>query len=140
MKYLLAVGALAAALGVVTVAQSAPACPTGQVHGYVTLENDPLFLVGTVPGQFTASPIFFAARYNCKGVVPQVKRVGLGLYDVLFPGLRIRAATVDAISDEGISSSFWPLGNGIVRVALRGPLGGADVATRRDVPFSLVVY
>lgn len=113
---------------------------TGQAQAFATIQNDPLFLVGTIPSKFSARAIFFSSRYSCKGFPPQVRRVGLGLYDVLFPGIRIHAASVGAVSDEGITASFWPISDGIVRVALRGPLGGADVATRRDVAFSLVVY
>lgn len=140
MKFFLAGGILALVLGAVNLGESAVRCPTGQAKGFLAIQSEPNFLVGTIPSSFTFSQTYFSRRYNCRGRSAAVRRVGLGLYDVQFPGLDPRVVIATALSDEGITASVWPLGNQTVRVALRGPLGGADVATRRDVAFSIVVF
>jgi hypothetical protein len=97
-------------------------------------------LVGTIPSVFNSNPVYFVRRYNCEGRSAFVRRVSLGIYDVRFPGLNPRAVIATAMSDEGVSASAFPLADGIVRIALRGPIVGNDVMSRRDVPFSVVVY
>lgn len=140
MKFLVTGLILALALGTVSYSGAATRCRTGEAQAFVAIQREPLYLVGTIPSSFTLNQNYFSRRYSCKGNPPAVRRVSLGLYDVLFPGLDPQVVLVTALSDEGVSASVWPVGNGIVRVALRGPLGGADVATRRDVPFSVAVF
>jgi len=124
-----------------TVSHSAgPGCNTGEARAFVAIESDPPFLVGIIPNRFTGERRYFSVRYNCRGGSAQVRRVDEGLYDVRFPGLRPRAVVVSAISDEGTTASALPLGNDTVRVTLRGPLDGSEIASRRDVAFSIVVF
>ena len=130
-------------LGLVTIGavQSAPAvCDAGEARAFVALQDNPNYLAGTIPASFTGDSLYFARRYNCRGGGVQVRRVGLGSYEVRFPSQRPVLALATAISDEGITASVFPLGNDTVRVSLRGPLGGLDVATRRDVAFSVVIF
>ena len=115
-------------------------CPAGSALAFVAIRPDPQFLVGTIPSGFTSDAGYFSRRYNCRGLSALVRRIDLGIYDVRFPGLDPRAVIATATSDEGVTASALPLGDGIVRVALRGPLVGGDVMARRDVPFSVVVY
>lgn len=115
-------------------------CPTGQAHGLAAISHDPSYLVGTIPSTFQKNPRYFFQRYNCLGRSAEVRRLDEGVYEVHFPGLRIRLALVSAISDEGVSASYFPVGQGIVRVVLRGPLSGEPIAQRRDVAFSVVVF
>ena len=115
-------------------------CVASQAKAFAAIRDDPTFLVGTIPSSFTGDARYFTRRFNCLGLSAQVRRVGLGLYDVRFPGLRPGVVLATAISEEAVSASVHPLTDGVVRVALRGPLAGSDVASRRDVAFSLVVY
>jgi hypothetical protein len=114
-------------------------CHTGQVTGFATIRSQPQYLVGTIPSTFSSKDAFFTARYNCRGRGVHVRRVDQGVYDVRFRGAHLKAAFTDAISTEGVSSSAQILGD-TVRVSLRGPLNGGDVASRRDVAFSVVTY
>lgn len=115
-------------------------CHTGNALGFVAIRSDPAELVGQIPSRFTSDPGYFSSRYNCTGRNVQARRVDQGIYDVRFPGIVVRVAVADAISTEGVSTSVQHLGDGVVRIALRGPLGGSDVAARRDVAFNVVVY
>ena len=135
------VAALALVLLVASYAESAtPACKRGSAQAFVAIQPDPNYLVGTIPSVFNSNPAYFVRRYNCEGRSAFVRRVSLGIYDVRFPGLNPRAVIATAMSDEGVSASAFPLADGIVRIALRGPIVGNDVMSRRDVPFSVVVY
>lgn len=137
---LLAVVATVAVLAASASSSGVRRCKTGSALGFIAIRSEPLYLVGTIPSSFTFAAGYFSRRYNCRLKSVGVRRAGLGLYDVVFPGLRPAVLIVSAISDEGVSASAWPVGDGVVRVALRGPLGGSDVAARRDVAFSLVLY
>lgn len=114
-------------------------CIAGRALAFVAIQDDPPYLAGDIPGHFTSDQRYFSRRYNCKGRSASVRRVDLGLYDVLFPGITSHAVQVTALSDEGITASAYPE-DGFVRVALRGPLSGSNLAARRDVAFSLVVF
>ncbi len=116
-----------------------PRCQFGRAQGFISVRNNPEFLVGTVPNRFSSSSRYFSRRYNCKGNLPLIRRVDLGLYDVRFPGLARRTAFATAISQEGVSVSVQPMGD-VYRVALRGPLAVNEVLSRRDVAFSIVLF
>lgn len=130
--------ALVAALAWVGIAvSSTPAdtsCATGSALGFATIRPQPVFIAGTVRGAFTRSKRFFWRRYNCKGRLPEVRHLATGLYDVRFPGLRIRTAVGTATTDQWVSVSLQPLGNDIVRVSL------FQKSVPRDVAFTVVVY
>lgn len=142
MKYvLLAAICLAAAVATSSYGSTSPhKCPSSGAKAFVAIQSDPAYIVGTIPSAFTSDQRFFMRRFNCLGQGAQVRRVTLGIYDVKFPGLNPTAVVSTAISDEAVTSSVEPLTDGIVRVALRGPLGGSDIASRRDVAFTVVVY
>lgn len=135
--------AFLAVMAIVIVAYGGAAenrCVTGRAAGFVSIQHDPPFLVGTIPTRFTSQQIFFSRRYSCLGNPPEVRRVDLGFYDVRFPGMPQKVAISDAISDDAVSSAVQYLGDGIYRVSLRGPIVGEEVISRRDVSFSLVLY
>lgn len=142
MRYFLALigGVLLLGVAVSQTQASHLGCHTGDALGFVAIRADPPYLVGTLPSRFTGMPVFFEARYNCEHKGVQARRIDLGTYEVRFLGLSPHVVLTDALSAEGVSSSSENMGNGTVRVFLRGPLGGNNVATRRDVPFSVVVY
>ena len=142
MRAVLLVAAITAVVGFFALRSEAShlRCHTGNALGFVSIRSDPAELVGQIPSRFTSDVGYFSSRYNCTGQNVQARRVDQGVYDVRFPGLVVRVAVADAISTEGISTSVQLLGDGMVRVSLRGPLGGSDVASRRDVAFNVVIY
>lgn len=116
-----------------------PGCMTGRARAFIAISADPPYLVGDIPNHFTFDQRYFSRRYNCKGQSAAVRRVDLGLYDVRFPGISSHAIQATALSDEGVTASAYPE-DGFIRVALRGPLSGNNVAARRDVAFSIAVF
>jgi hypothetical protein len=143
---LIAFAAFVGALVAVTVGRGAGnsspsplACQTGAARAWVRIQDDPAYLVGTVPGRFTNDQHYFASRYNCRRSSAQIRRLDLGVYEIRFPGIKIHAVTATSVSDEGVVTSAHVFED-TIRVSLRGPLVGNDVLVRRDVPFSIVVY
>lgn len=128
-------------LGTVSYAHAAAPrrCISGRAQAFAAIQKDPPYLVGDIPNHFTSVQHYFSRRYNCKARSAEVRRVDLGLYDVRFPGISSQAVLVTALSDEGVTASAFPE-DGFIRVALRGPLGNNNLASRRDVAFSLVVF
>ena len=133
-----AVLALLAALAWVGISASSTeadaACPTGSALAFATIRPQPNNIAGQIRGAFTTRPRFFWRRYSCAGVSPQVRRLTTGLYDVRFPGLRIRTAVGSATTGQSVAVAVEPLGNDIVRVSLFTKL------EPRDVAFTVVVY
>lgn len=140
MKAVVALVVLALILALPSSGADARLCGRGDALGFVAIQDDPAYLVGTIPSSFTADSRYFVRRFNCRRGSAFVRRVRLGEYDVRFPGLSVRLALASAISEEGVTASVHPLGDGTVRISLRGPLAGDDVASRRDVAFSVVIY
>lgn len=110
-------------------------CANGAVRGFAVVTGDPRQGIANVPGQFTASPAVFRSRFNCNGRGVQVRRVGLGTYEVRFVGNPSGAAVVSGYGDAP-QSSVEVVGSGHFRVSLHH-LGIRDGA---DVPFTIVVF
>lgn len=136
----LALLAVALAVGYQAQAQGGPACQFGRVQGFVSVRNDPEYLVGTIPSGLTGSLRYIQRRYNCTKRGVQIRRVELGIYDVRFPGLHRRSSVVTAVSQEGVAASAQPIDIDTYRVALRGPLVRDNVLGRRDVAFTIAVF
>jgi len=117
-----------------------PACQYGRAQAFITVKNDPEYLVGTIPSQLTGDKKFLQRIYNCTGRGAQIRRVDLGTYEVRFPGLHRRSGVVSVVSQEGVASSVQPFGRDTYRVALRGPGLVNGVLSRRDVAFTLVIF
>lgn len=132
------------ALGVMLAAAASEAahlrCHTGDAKGWAATRPEPQDLVYGMPTSFTSDPVYFESRYNCKRRSVFVRRLSLGTYEVLFPGLTPHAVVVSPISEEGVSASYHNLRDGVIRLTFRGPLSGETVAARRDVAFSVVVF
>lgn len=142
MKPILIVGfaILIASVLVQATSSAATSCGAGEARAFASIRQEPPYLVGTIPSKFTGQARYFQRRYNCRNASAEVRRVDLGVYDVRFRKLIPRAVIVTALSDAGVTTSAFPLGNDTVRVVLRGPLGGERIASHRDVPFTVVVY
>jgi hypothetical protein len=141
LKLLVVVSVLGLVLGFAAIGQShSNRCGGGLVKGYAAIKDDPQYLVGTLPSKYTRDSNFFAVRYNCEGGSVLARRLDLGTYDVMFPGLSIRMALVTVITDEGAYASAQVVNTNQVRVLIRGARIDGDVPFRRDYPFSIAVY
>lgn len=131
----LALFAALAWVGITVSSTSAePSCRTGSALAFATIRPVPVFVAGQVHGAWTHRRRFFWRRYNCKGFRPEVRHLTTGLYDVRFPGLRIRTAVGSATTGQSVAVSVQPLGNDIVRVSL------FQKNVPRDVAFTVIVY
>ena len=110
------------------------ACPTGSALAFATIRPQPNNVAGQIRGAWTSRPRFFWRRFNCTGRRPQVRHLTTGLYDLRFPGLRIRTAVGSATTGQSVAVAVEPLGNDIVRVSL------FQKNVPRDVAFTVIVY
>lgn len=142
MKIAAVLVAIVTSLGIFALTSQAShlGCHTSNAQAFAALRDDPPYLVGTIPNRLTSDAAYFSVRYSCSGQLIQVQHRDTGVYEMRFPRVKVRLALATAISDEGVSASVHLLGDGVVRVVLRGPLSGNDVAALRDVPFAVVVF
>lgn len=110
-------------------------CANGAVRGFAVVTGDPRQGIANVPGQFSASPALFRSRFNCNGRGVQVRRVGLGVYEVRFVGNPSGAAAVSGWTGAP-QSSVEVVSGGVFRVSLN-QLAIRDGA---DLPFTIVVF
>jgi hypothetical protein len=132
----LALGGSAFAVGerVQAAAANQQRCANGAVRGFAVVTGDPRQGIANVPGQFTANAAVFRSRFNCNGRGVQVRRVGLGVYEVRFVGNPSGAATVTGHGAP--QASLEILGGGLFRVSLHA-LGIRDGV---DLPFTIVAF
>lgn len=107
-------------------------CTTGAVRGIAVVTGNPREGIANIPGTFTSAPVLFARRFNCTGKGVQVRRAGMGVYEVRFPGL----AAPSVLSSSGspqMSTELLP--DGVIRISLHA-LGIRDP---EDRPFTVVV-
>ena len=106
-------------------------CSAGAVRGYIAVTGDPNKGIANLPDQFTSAKPEIGAKFNCVGAAPQARRVGVGVYEVRFPGNGTQIATASAGSAE---TTIAHLGGGVFRVSLWVP-GRQDAV---DTPFQVV--
>lgn len=142
MKYVLAFVLAGVLLGPLTLSgTTASRCATGDALAFAAIRTSPTHLAGQIPSLYTGKARYFGRRYNCTGGGVEVRRLGLGLYNIRFPGLNPRVVLVSALVQEGTSASALPLGDNSIHVVLRGPGVGEDgTLTKRDVPFAIAVF
>ncbi|GIU94977.1 MAG: hypothetical protein KatS3mg012_1434 [Gaiellaceae bacterium] len=129
-----ALGGSAFAIGERVHATLAPQkrCATGAVRGIAAVTGNPREGIANIPGTFTSAPVLFSRRFNCTGKGVQVRRAGLGVYEVRFPGI----ATPTILASSGAPQmSAEVLPDGVIRVSLHA-LGIRD---NEDRPFTVVV-
>ncbi|MCS7006504.1 MAG: hypothetical protein RMM28_07345 [Thermoleophilia bacterium] len=129
-----ALGGSAFAVGERVEATLAPQqrCATGAVRAIAVVTGNPREGIANIPGTFTSAPNLFARRFNCTGRGVQVRRVGLGVYEVRFPGIASPSAVADSASPQ---MSVESLPDGVIRVSMHA-LGVRDA---EDRPFTVVV-
>jgi hypothetical protein len=119
------------AFGVSQAVKPQARCSTGAVRGIAAVNGEPGKGVANVSDQFSGAKALFGRAFNCAGPSPQVRRLGVGSYEVRFPNNAAQSALVSA---SGAESWLQPMPGGIFRVGLHVP--GRDDMT--DVPFVVV--
>jgi hypothetical protein len=98
-------------------------CANGAVRGIAQVTGDPSKGIANLPDQFTAAPNLFSRRFNCTGKAIQVRRTGIGVYELRFVG---NAATNVVANGIGLfSASVETLGPGTFRIRVQN-VGRAD--------------
>jgi hypothetical protein len=98
------------------------ACGNGNVKGVAYVTGGPSG-PANIPGSFTGARALFGSRFNCTGRAVQVRRTGIGTYEVRFVGNRAAAAL--ASGPAGVQASADRIAPGVFRVAVY-PAGRAD--------------
>ena len=108
------------------------ACAQGNVRGVAQVTGGPSG-AANIPGTFTGARAVFTRRFNCSRRAVQVRRIGIGSYEVRFAGNP--APTAIANGGSGVQASAERIGAGLYRVSVY-PSGRADPA---DLPFVVVL-
>jgi hypothetical protein len=109
-------------------------CGNGSVKAFAALNFDSIS--GAFPQGYTSQRRFFVARYSCTGRAAQLRHSGAGIWDIRFPGIAPRAATVSILSANSHGAASWSvLGDGAFRVYTLDADG-----TPHDHGFTIAVY
>jgi len=102
-------------------------CANGAVRGVAVVTGDPARGMANLPDQFTGAANVFSRRFNCTGRAVQVRRLGIGVYEVRFVG---NAAPTGLGSGLGGGyASVDPARGGVLRVSVY-PAGRSDPEDR----------
>ena len=115
-----------------TSATAQRACGQGSVRGVAHVTGGPSG-AANIPGAFSGARALFGRRFNCTGRAVQVRRTGIGTYEVRFLGNP--APTAIATGGVGIQAAAERAAPGLFRVAVY-PAGRADGG---DLPFVIVL-
>lgn len=103
-------------------------CANGAVRGVAAVTGASAGMAN-IPDQFTSAGAVFSRRFNCTGKAVQVRRTGIGVYEVRFAGNAAPSILANGIGE--FSASVEALGAGTFRVRVQNA-GRADEA---DGPF-----
>ena len=103
-------------------------CAQGAVRGVAHVTG-----AVNISGSFSGARALFARRFNCTGRATQVRRLGIGVYEIRFVGNG--APTAIASGVPGVLASAERIGGGTFRVNTY-PAGRSDPA---DLPFVVVL-
>jgi hypothetical protein len=110
-----------------TVAQQR--CANGAVRGIAVVTGDPSKGIANLPDQFSSAGVLFSRRFNCSGRAIQVRRTGIGVYELRFVGNAAPTAIAGGVG--GFSGTTETLAPGTFRIRVQN-VGRADEA---DGPF-----
>lgn len=100
-------------------------CTNGAVRGIAAVTGDPSKGIANIPDQFSSSNVLFSRKFNCTGRAVQVRRTGIGVYELRFVG---NAAPNVVANGIGLfSASVESIGAGTFRVRIQD-VGRADEA------------
>jgi hypothetical protein len=112
-------------------AKPQPRCANGAVRGIAAVTGEPGKGMANIPDVFSSTKNLFSRTFNCTGGAVQVRRVGVGVYDVHFAGNGAKSAVVSAAN---ALSWVQPQPGDVFRVGLHVP-GRADSI---EAPFVVV--
>lgn len=130
-----ALGGSAFAVGerIQAIAATQQRCANGAVRGVAHVTGDPSKGIANLPDRFTSARVLFARTFNCTGRAVQVRRAGIGVYELRFPR---NAAPTAVGGGTGTSlASATRIAPGTFRVSVY-PIGIQDPA---DLPFVIVL-
>jgi hypothetical protein len=127
-----ALGGSAFAVGERVTAKMQERCAPGAIRGIAHVTGDPRTGLANIPDQFASTPGLFGRRFNCSGVA-EVRQLGIGRYEVRFPGVSSNTALVSGIG--GSFASATRVGPGVFRVHTYP----AGIQSEEDLPFVIVV-
>jgi hypothetical protein len=130
----LALGGSALAVGErvhATMASQQP-CAQGALRGIAHVTGGPGG-AANIPARFSGARALFARRFNCAGRAVQVRRLGIGVYEIRFAANGAPNAIASGVG--GVQSSAERIGTGTFRVNVY-PAGRSDPA---DLPFVVVL-
>ncbi len=107
-------------------------CTNGAVRGVASVTGDPSKGLANIPDQFSSANVLFSRKFNCTGKAVQVRRTGIGVYEVRFVGNAAPNIVANGIGE--FSASVETIGAGTFRVRVQNA-GRADEA---DGPFVVV--
>jgi hypothetical protein len=107
-------------------------CANGAVRGIATVVGDGAGMAN-LGDTFTSRKGVFARAFNCTGRGAQVRRAGIGVYEVRFAGNAAPTALAGGVG--GSMASVQSLGGGTFKVTVY-PSGVQDPL---DLPFTLVI-
>jgi hypothetical protein len=108
-------------------------CTNGAVRGIATVTGNPSQGIANLPDQFSSSNALFARKFNCTGKGVQVRRIGIGVYEVRFVGISGVSAVGSAVADDAYATVRNGAGGSFI-VAMH-PAGRDDAA---DLAFTLI--
>ena len=97
------------------------------MRGIAVVTGDPTKGIANVPDQFSSAPVLFARRFNCTGRPVQVRRTGIGRYQIQFAGNAAPTAVAGGFSDA--YASVEPAREGVFAVTVY-PAGREDPVDR----------
>jgi len=107
-------------------------CAPGAIRGIAHVTGDPQTGLANIPDQFATTPTLFGRRFNCAGRA-EVRRLGIGVYEVRFPGVTSETALVSGVGEAAASATRVAPGTYRVHTYPAG------IQSEEDLPFVIVV-
>lgn len=92
-------------------------CTNGAVRGIAVVTGNPAVGIANTPDQFSGAANLFQRRFNCTGRTVQVRRTGIGVYEVRFVGNPAPTALVSGYGPY--TTTVEPIGAGTFRVRVQ---------------------
>jgi hypothetical protein len=91
-------------------------CTNGAVRGFAIVTGDPSKGMANIPHRFSGANVLFTRKFNCTGRPVQVRRTGIGVYEVRFVGNAAGTVLATGIGAFTASVELIAPGNFRVRV------------------------
>lgn len=107
-------------------------CANGAVRGIATVTGDPSKGIANLSDQFSGANPLFSRKFNCTRKPVEVRRTGIGIYEVRFVGNSAPSVVANGLGE--FSASVETVSPGTFRIRVQN-VGRADEA---DGPFVVV--